>query len=79
MAPFDLLALLLPPDRAPFPLIDHDTLQSLDALMGLTALYGRLGTLLNTPAPEPEDSQDEHQARILQALCDHRGNTEVSS
>jgi hypothetical protein len=77
-APLDLLAVLLPPDRAPFPVIDNDTLQSLDALIGLEALYSRLGPLLDTPAADPHSSQDEHQARILQALREHRGSTEVS-
>lgn len=73
--PLGLLAVLLPPDRAPFPLIDSDTLQGLDALIGLEALYSRLGPLLNAPAAEPSSSPDEHQARILQALREHRGNT----
>lgn len=72
----DLLAVLLPPDRAPFPVIDNDTLHSLDALIGLEALYSRLGPLLDTPAADPHSSQDEHQARILQAL---RGNTPSNS
>ncbi|MFF3968092.1 P-loop NTPase fold protein [Streptomyces griseorubiginosus] len=73
--PLDLLAVLLPPDRAPFPVIDNDTLQSLDALIGLEALYSRLGPLLDTPAADPDSPQDEHRARILQALREHRGNT----
>ncbi|MEU9313750.1 hypothetical protein [Streptomyces sp. NPDC048256] len=73
--PLDLLAVLLPPDRAPFPVIDNDTLQSLDALIGLEALYSRLGPLLDTPAADPDSSPDEHRARILQALREHRGNT----
>ncbi|MFI9213976.1 P-loop NTPase fold protein [Streptomyces sp. NPDC053253] len=73
--PLGLLAVLLPPDRAPFPLIDNDTLQGLDALIGLEALYSRLGPLLNAPTAEPGSSQDEHQARILQALREHRSNT----
>ncbi|MFI9152643.1 hypothetical protein [Streptomyces sp. NPDC053367] len=67
--PLALLSVLLPPDRAPFPVIDHDTLQSLDALIGLEALYSRLGPLLDAPDP-----QNEHRARILQALRRHRGN-----
>ncbi|GLP68763.1 hypothetical protein TUSST3_53860 [Streptomyces sp. TUS-ST3] len=71
----DLLAVLIPPDRAPFPIIDNDTLQSLDALIGLEALYSRLGPLLDTPAADPDNSQDEHRARILEALRGHRGNT----
>ncbi|MFF4105374.1 P-loop NTPase fold protein [Streptomyces sp. NPDC001903] len=74
----DLLAVLLPPDRAPFPLIDDDTLQSLDALIGLDALYSRLGSLLDAPAADPDNSQDEHPARILQALREHRGTPPVS-
>jgi hypothetical protein len=69
----DLLAVLLPPDRAPFPLIDDEILQSLDALIGLQELYSRLGTLLDTPAADPGNSQEEeHRARILQALREHR-------
>ncbi|MFB7457120.1 hypothetical protein [Streptomyces sp. NPDC056188] len=75
-APLDLLAVLLPPDRAPFPVIDNDTLQS---LIGLEGLYSRLGPLLDAPASDPDSSQDEHQARILQALREHRGNTPGSS
>ncbi|ROP44270.1 P-loop NTPase fold protein [Streptomyces sp. PanSC9] len=71
--PLALLAVLLPPDRA-FPLIDSDTLQSLDALIGLEGLYSRLGPLLDVPAADPDSSQDEHQARILQALRQHRSN-----
>ncbi|MFD4814546.1 hypothetical protein ACFWNS_38910, partial [Streptomyces sp. NPDC058418] len=77
-APLDLLAVLLPPDRAPFPVIDNDTLKSLDALIGLEALYNRLRPHLDTPAADPDSSQDEHPARILQALREHRGNTPVS-
>ncbi|MGV4988705.1 P-loop NTPase fold protein [Streptomyces sp. NRAIS4] len=73
--PLDLLAVLLPPDRAPFPVIDNDTLQSLDALIGLEALYSRLGPYLDAPAADPDNSLDEHRARILQALHVHRGNT----
>ncbi|MFD7002999.1 P-loop NTPase fold protein [Streptomyces mirabilis] len=71
--PLDLLAVLLPPDRTPFPLIDNDTLQSLDALIGLEGLYSRLGSLLDTPAADPTNPQEEHQQRILQALRQHRG------
>ncbi|MEU2518855.1 P-loop NTPase fold protein [Streptomyces sp. R17] len=70
--PLDLLAVLLPHERAPFPVIDHDTLQSLDALIGLEALYSRLEPLLD--APDPDNPQDEHRERILQALRQHRGN-----
>ncbi|WP_345282672.1 hypothetical protein [Streptomyces gulbargensis] len=70
--PLDLLAVLLPHERAPFPFIDHDTLQSLDALIGLEALYSRLGPLLD--APDPDNPQDEHRERILQALRQHRGH-----
>lgn len=70
--PLDLLAVLLPHERAPFPVIDHDTLQSLDALIGLEALYSRLGPFLD--APDPDNPQDEHRERILQALRQHRGN-----
>ncbi|MER7316467.1 MULTISPECIES: hypothetical protein [Streptomyces] len=70
----DLLAVLLPPDRALFPVINHDTLQSLDALIGLEALHNRLGPLLDAPATNPDNSQDEHRTRILQALREHRGN-----
>ncbi|MDX3524861.1 hypothetical protein [Streptomyces scabiei] len=76
--PLDLLALLLPPDRAPFPVVDDATLQSLDALIGLEALYSRLGPLLDTPAADSDSSQDEHRARILQALREHRGNAPSS-
>ncbi|MFI2287530.1 hypothetical protein ACH49J_09255, partial [Streptomyces niveus] len=73
--PLGLLAVLLPPGHAAFPVIDNDTLQSLDALIGLEALHSRLGPLLDTPAADPDSSQDEHRARILQALRVHRGNT----
>ncbi|MEV5089466.1 P-loop NTPase fold protein [Streptomyces griseoincarnatus] len=76
--PLDLLAVLLPHERAPFPVIDHETLQSLDALIGLEALYSRLGPLLDAPAADSDSSQDEHPARILQALREHRGNPPVS-
>ncbi|MEU6950223.1 P-loop NTPase fold protein [Streptomyces sp. NPDC046316] len=76
--PLDLLAVLLPPDRTPFPLIDDDTLQSLDALIGLAALYGRLGPLLDAPAADSDNPQDDHPARILQALREHRANSPVS-
>ncbi|MEV5787474.1 P-loop NTPase fold protein [Streptomyces sp. NPDC048448] len=69
-----LLAVLLPPDRAPFPIIDSDTLQSLDALIGLDALYSRLGPLLDASAADPDNPQNEHPARILQALREHRGS-----
>ncbi|WP_024757532.1 P-loop NTPase fold protein [Streptomyces exfoliatus] len=72
--PLALLAVLLPPDRAPFPVIDSDTLHSLDALIGLDALYSRLGPLLDATAADPDNSPDEHPARILQALREHRGN-----
>ncbi|MFI6093852.1 hypothetical protein [Streptomyces sp. NPDC051218] len=68
--PLDLLSALLPSDRAPFPLIDNDTLQSLNALIGLEGLYNRFGPLLD--APDPDSSQDEHRQRILQALREHR-------
>ncbi|MGW2768756.1 hypothetical protein [Streptomyces sp. NPDC001275] len=79
-APLDLLAALLPPDRAPFPVIDHDTLQSLDALIGLEVLYSRLGPLLDVPAVDPTGPHEEHQQRILQALREHReGNTPGTS
>ncbi|WP_331749033.1 hypothetical protein OIA45_48335 (plasmid) [Streptomyces chartreusis] len=64
-APLDLLAVLLPPDHPPFPVIDNDTLQSLDALIGLNALYNRLGPLLDTPAADHASSRDEHRQRIL--------------
>jgi hypothetical protein len=70
--PLDLLAAILPSDRAPFPLIDNDTLQSLDALIGLEGLYSRLGPLLDAPTAAPDSSQDEHRQRILQALREHR-------
>ncbi|MFJ7630937.1 P-loop NTPase fold protein [Streptomyces sp. NPDC097595] len=70
--PLDLLAVLLPHERTPFPVIDHDTLQSLDALIGLEALYSRLEPLLD--APDPDNPQGEHRERILQALRQHRGN-----
>ncbi|MFF9337765.1 hypothetical protein ACF1AI_36000, partial [Streptomyces albogriseolus] len=73
--PLALLAVLLPRDRAPLPLIDSDTLHSLDALIGLEELYSRLGPLLDAPAADPDSSQDEHQARILQALREHRRHT----
>ncbi|MFD6243094.1 P-loop NTPase fold protein, partial [Streptomyces diastaticus] len=76
--PLDLLAVLLPPERTPFPVIDHDTLRSLDALIGLEALYSRLGPLLDAPAADPDNPQDEHPARILQALREHRGNPTAS-
>lgn len=76
--PLDLLAVLLPHERAPFPVIDHDTLQSLDALIGLEALYSRLSPLLDAPAADPDNPQDEHRARILQALREHRGNPPAS-
>ncbi|WP_329392634.1 KAP family NTPase [Streptomyces lydicus] len=78
--PLGLLAVLLPPDRAPFPVIGNDTLQSLDALIGLEALYSRLRPHLDAPAATPDSSQDEHQARILQALREHRdADTATSS
>lgn len=76
--PLDLLATLLPPDRAPLPVIDDATLQSLDALIGLEALYSRLGPLLDAPAADPDSSQDEYRALILQALREHRGNAPSS-
>ncbi|MFJ4343290.1 P-loop NTPase fold protein [Streptomyces sp. NPDC088915] len=76
--PLALLSVLLPPDRAPFPLIDHDTLQRLDALIGLEALYSRLGPLLDASAANPDTPQDDHPARILQALREHRGNPPAS-
>ncbi|MFF4935119.1 P-loop NTPase fold protein [Streptomyces griseofuscus] len=76
--PLALLAVLLPPDRAPFPVIDNDTLQSLDALIGLETLYNRLGPLLDAPAADPDNPQDKHPARILQALREHRGNPPAS-
>jgi len=69
---------VLPADRAPFPIIDSDTLHSLDALIGLDALYSRLGPLLNAPAADPGNPQDEHPAHILQALREHRSNTLVN-
>ncbi|MFC9931923.1 hypothetical protein [Streptomyces sp. NPDC127190] len=77
--PLDLLATLLPPDRAPLQVIDEATLQSLDALIGLEALYSRLGPLLDTPATAPADPREEHQQGILQALRVCRGNTPGSS
>ncbi|MFM9709164.1 hypothetical protein [Streptomyces galilaeus] len=70
--PLDLLAVLLPPGQAPFSVIDNDTLQSLDAFIGLEALYSRLRPLLDAPAADPDSSQDDHRARILQALREHR-------
>ncbi|WP_260844943.1 hypothetical protein [Streptomyces sp. SLBN-31] len=73
--PLGLLATLLPPDRAPLPVIDDATLQSLDALIGLDALYSRLGSLLDAPAADPDSPQDEHRARIFQALREHRSTT----
>lgn len=72
-----VLAVLLPPDRPPFPVIDSDTLHSLDALIGLDTLHSRLGPLLAAPA-DPDNPQNEHPARILQALREHRGNPPVS-
>ncbi|MFD8001174.1 P-loop NTPase fold protein [Streptomyces mirabilis] len=78
--PLDLLAILLPPDRAPFPVIDNDTRQSLDALIGLEGLYHRLAPELDAPAPDPINPDEEHQQRILQALREHReGNIPSSS
>ncbi|MET9412208.1 P-loop NTPase fold protein [Streptomyces sp. NPDC002935] len=77
--PLGLLAVLLPPDRAPFPLIDNDTLQSLDALIGLEALHSRLGPLLDTPAADPTNPEEEHRERILQILRQHRGGDTPSS
>ncbi|MET8331980.1 hypothetical protein [Streptomyces sp. NPDC005181] len=70
--PLDLLTVLVPPDRARFPVIDNDTLHSLDALIGLDDLYSRLGPLLDAPAADPTNPHDEHQERILQALREHR-------
>ncbi|MFJ3861489.1 P-loop NTPase fold protein [Streptomyces sp. NPDC090085] len=75
--PLDLLATLLPPDRAPLPVIDDATLQSLDALIGLEALYDRLGPLLDAPAADSDAPQDGHPARILQALREHRATPPV--
>ncbi|MFD8477249.1 P-loop NTPase fold protein [Streptomyces globisporus] len=76
--PLDLLAALLPSDRTQFPVIDNDTLQSLDALIGLEALYRRLSTHLDTTtAAEPDNAQNEHRTRILQALRAHRSDTAV--
>ncbi|WP_259670025.1 hypothetical protein [Streptomyces sp. ID38640] len=78
--PLGLLVVLLPPDRARFTVIGNDTLQSLDALIGLEALYSRLRPHLDAPAADPDDSPDEHRARILQALREHRdGDTPTSS
>ncbi|MFE4925211.1 P-loop NTPase fold protein [Streptomyces sp. NPDC056661] len=72
--PLDLLAVLLPPDRAPFPAIEDSAMQGLDVLIGLDDLYSRLGPLLDFPAANPANPHDEHQERILQALREHRSN-----
>lgn len=63
-----VLAVLLPPDRPPFPVIDSnsnsDPLHSLDALIGLDTLHSRLGPLLAAPAADPDGSVDDEEQRF---------------
>ncbi len=68
-----LLTRLLPDNQKPFPIIDHDTLSSLDALFGLDELYRRLGGLLDDPA----QTDNDHLRHILEALENHRQGSDA--